>query len=649
MHTLFIGNVYDALDEIPDESVDIVITSPPYWGQRDYGIPGQIGIEKTPEEYIGKFISIFKKLFKKVSNEGVIFFNVGDKYKNKSLMQIPYYLAYMIEKHTDWKVADILIWYKTNHMPSPIKDRLTNTYEPVIVFVKNKQKNIYNPKEKVLKISLKPSKWKHTAPFPDKLVEKLIEQCNLEEKEYTIMDPFAGTGTVGVVSEKYNNGMFNNFSSILIEKNRDYARIILERLQQPVVTVEVNRETEIPVVEVHKEMVANLEYIPPMSSKYGEIFEINNNSEMLQIISFLVRESTEHNYYRPDALFFIIAKKWNIRTLYYSSLPVGKIYLRNMIVVEEQGVWYPVFIYALQREYRFFLDNVREKHHSKPRIRFKVVEGTPVKKNGKIIGKVVKIFEMYDEIFPKIIAIHIDETDEIMILPVFHPFREEEQKRGIILSCPSCHNVVKEYDKYGDNICQNCQLPLYRDINTLPIPYLNKELKEIIDKVETLKSDKKLISELKEKGRNLKPRKMIISKTKYKELDRINRGTSPFARETIEGGNVLLTTLIQPHADTVTIYLRTLVNKKQLKGKIKKDRLNKLFSFAYKIIPNENDLKYIMQLSDHSIWKLMSIKAGSIQMVKYSIKGKNPGDYLVISDYNMLINFLKKLYLENEE
>jgi DNA modification methylase len=222
-NTIIYGDVYSGINSLEDSSVHVVITSPPYWMQRDYGFEGQIGQEKTPEEYISKLRTIFGVLKDKLTDDGVFYLNIGDKYLNKygnsHLLQIPYRLAYyMIED--GWILEDIIIWYKTNHMPSSIDNRFANSYEPVLVFAKNKN-NKYRKSRNILKLPLQQTKYKHTAVFPEKLVQSLLEMTYIDYGDI-ILDPFAGTGTVGVVVNRYSK----NLNTILIEKSSEYIEII---------------------------------------------------------------------------------------------------------------------------------------------------------------------------------------------------------------------------------------------------------------------------------------------------------------------------------------------------------------------------------------------------------------------------------------
>ena len=133
---ILIGDVIDRLRDLPDKSINLVVTSPPYWGQRDYGSKGQIGSEKRPEEYIEKMLLVADEIGRVLTDDGSYFLNIGDKYSKKNLQMIPFKLAIAMQNR-DWAIRNVLIWRKTNPMPSSIKDRFSNAYEPIFLFVKN--------------------------------------------------------------------------------------------------------------------------------------------------------------------------------------------------------------------------------------------------------------------------------------------------------------------------------------------------------------------------------------------------------------------------------------------------------------------------------------------------------------------------------
>src|SRR3989344_5452631 len=133
---ILVGDVITRLKNIPDKSVNVIVTSPPYWGQRDYGTEGQICNEQTPKEYIGKMLKVADELKRVLTDDGAYFLNIGDKYADKNLQMIPFKLAIETQKR-GWAIRNVLIWQKTNAMPSSIKDRFSNVYEPIFLFVKN--------------------------------------------------------------------------------------------------------------------------------------------------------------------------------------------------------------------------------------------------------------------------------------------------------------------------------------------------------------------------------------------------------------------------------------------------------------------------------------------------------------------------------
>jgi len=140
--TVYIGDVNKALCLLPDDIVDCVITSPPYWKQRDYKNPHQIGQENSYHEYIGNLINVFSKVKRVLKPTGIFFLNVGYKYQNKELLLIPELLATELQKN-GWTLLNKIIWYKPNAMPSSLDSRFSNVYEPVFLFVKEESKYKY--------------------------------------------------------------------------------------------------------------------------------------------------------------------------------------------------------------------------------------------------------------------------------------------------------------------------------------------------------------------------------------------------------------------------------------------------------------------------------------------------------------------------
>jgi len=164
------GDALEKLKELPDESVNCVMTSPPYWALRDYGIEGQLGLEPTFEEYINKLCGIFDEVQRVLRNDGTCWVNIGDTYSatrwsgegkgqpmnkmkdwhrdinperitglpDKCLTLIPFRFAIEMVNR-DWILRNTIIWHKRMCMPSSVKDRFTVDFEYLFFFVKNKK------------------------------------------------------------------------------------------------------------------------------------------------------------------------------------------------------------------------------------------------------------------------------------------------------------------------------------------------------------------------------------------------------------------------------------------------------------------------------------------------------------------------------
>ncbi|MEM3806149.1 MAG: site-specific DNA-methyltransferase [Desulfurococcus sp.] len=139
---VIIGDVRKVIPLLPDNYVDCVVTSPPYWMQRDYEHPQQIGRESSPEEYTREIVKVFEMLKPKLKKTATVFLNVGYKYYNEELLLIPEMIALEMRK-TGYMLKNKIIWYKPNAMPTPSRNRLNNMYEPVLVFIKKESKEFY--------------------------------------------------------------------------------------------------------------------------------------------------------------------------------------------------------------------------------------------------------------------------------------------------------------------------------------------------------------------------------------------------------------------------------------------------------------------------------------------------------------------------
>jgi site-specific DNA-methyltransferase (adenine-specific) len=134
------GDAKVVLKELPNNSVDLVITSPPYYKQRDYGEEG-IGNEKTVEEYIDNLMEIFKECVRVAKDSGAIVFNIGDKYEDGNLLLVPYRFALEAVKSSKVRLINEVTWVKSNPVPKQDKKKLIPSTEPFFIFVKG---NGYN-------------------------------------------------------------------------------------------------------------------------------------------------------------------------------------------------------------------------------------------------------------------------------------------------------------------------------------------------------------------------------------------------------------------------------------------------------------------------------------------------------------------------
>ena len=171
--TLWHGDALDVLRTLPDGSVDCCVTSPPYFGLRDYGTPGQYGLEASPAEYVERMRAVFAEVRRALADDGTLWLNIGDSYSGswgaqgksdsnagmhraggykleasgtgsirpgmppaKNLLGIPWRLAFSLQED-GWILRNAIAWHKPNAMPSSVVDRLSNRYETFFLLVKN--------------------------------------------------------------------------------------------------------------------------------------------------------------------------------------------------------------------------------------------------------------------------------------------------------------------------------------------------------------------------------------------------------------------------------------------------------------------------------------------------------------------------------
>ena len=170
--TIYCGSAIDVLKEMPSETVDCVVTSPPYFWLRDYGVEGQIGMENTVDEYVAALIEIMREVRRVVKPDGVSFLNIGDTFysgkgesqgqdgkskkrrfglravdksgglgmglRRKSLIGIPWRVAIKLVSD-GWILRSSVIWHRKNRLPEHVRDRPSRSYEYVFILAKSRR------------------------------------------------------------------------------------------------------------------------------------------------------------------------------------------------------------------------------------------------------------------------------------------------------------------------------------------------------------------------------------------------------------------------------------------------------------------------------------------------------------------------------
>lgn len=163
-HQILVGDCIDMMRTLPDQSVQCCVTSPPYFGLRDYGMPDQIGLEETPAEFVSRLVHVFREVRRVLRDDGTLWVNMGDSYANggrttrdtddklpargigfrpkdpggikpKDLMGMPWRLAFALQ-NDGWYLRQDIIWHKPNPMPESTRDRCTKSHEYVFLLSK---------------------------------------------------------------------------------------------------------------------------------------------------------------------------------------------------------------------------------------------------------------------------------------------------------------------------------------------------------------------------------------------------------------------------------------------------------------------------------------------------------------------------------
>jgi DNA modification methylase len=296
-----LGDCIEVMRGIPDGAARCCVTSPPYFGLRDYGVDGQIGLEATPDAFIAKMVEVFREVRRVLSDDGTLWLNLGDSYNSgsggyddkydggfvgrddikakvlkgkaradahlgpKQLIGIPWRVALALQAD-GWYLRSDIIWAKPNPMPESVRDRPTKAHEYVFLLAKNPRyfydaeavreeatfvarrnpasvaaepKRISAPNgvntapgggsyshrnaRTVWTITPRPFKGCHFATFPPELAERCIKAGSAEGD--TVLDPFAGAGTVGLVCQRLGR------SHIGAELNPAYRDMALARIK----------------------------------------------------------------------------------------------------------------------------------------------------------------------------------------------------------------------------------------------------------------------------------------------------------------------------------------------------------------------------------------------------------------------------------
>lgn len=138
INKIICGDCLEVMKAIPDESINCCITSPPYWGLRDYGIKGQFGLEETPEKYIEDLVNIFREIKRILSPNGTVWLNLGDTYISKGLVGIPWGVAFAL-RSDGWFLRSDIIWHKLNPMPESVTDRPAKSHEYIFLLTKSEK------------------------------------------------------------------------------------------------------------------------------------------------------------------------------------------------------------------------------------------------------------------------------------------------------------------------------------------------------------------------------------------------------------------------------------------------------------------------------------------------------------------------------
>lgn len=224
MSKILCGDEAECLRTLPRESANMCVTSPPYYGLRDYGEQNQIGTEQTPEEYIARLVEVFDEVYRVLAKDGTMWLNLGDGYagsgkdkglsreknekdrplydgnstvhimpkswsgiKPKDLTGIPWMAAFALRER-GWYLRSDIIWYKTNCLSESVKDRPVKAYEHIFLFAKQQKyyfdyKAIQDPLKEVSK-----ARYKRGRSDNSKYTRKTLQGINRQHEDFSMFD-----------------------------------------------------------------------------------------------------------------------------------------------------------------------------------------------------------------------------------------------------------------------------------------------------------------------------------------------------------------------------------------------------------------------------------------------------------------------------
>jgi DNA modification methylase len=259
--TLVCGDSLAVMSSLPSGSVQTVVTSPPYWSLRDYGISGQIGLEESVYSFVSNLADVFDQVFRVLRADGTLWLNLGDSYtsgnrgwrapdkknparamslrpptpeglKDKDLIGVPWRLAFALQEH-GWYLRSEVIWRKPNSQPESVRDRPTRDHEQLFLFSRSERYKynvdaVQGPGGRRLRtvwdINTRPSRAAsgHFATFPDELVERCVRITS--DPGDLVLDPFLGSGTTALVAGELGRRFLG------IELHPDYLEMSRGRL-----------------------------------------------------------------------------------------------------------------------------------------------------------------------------------------------------------------------------------------------------------------------------------------------------------------------------------------------------------------------------------------------------------------------------------